>query len=410
MRAVPGIVAAVAVWAGLISAARAAEGEVIFDMETARHKAGEITKEKQKVPAGTVEVVDGKVGKAVKFTFVDGARGGFATAGVKGGPAWDAAGGFSFWVKGDGSSAFGGIEVIDQSDYKLRYGYCFPIESTEWTKVVVPWADLVPELAGPLVEAKEGYKPSGFGNFWFGKWFYWRDYPAHSFSIDQVALEPAVEVAHAPAPAGGALARVRAKIREKKPLTIVTMGDSLSDKNHWANKQVLWSTLLAQELKEKHGVEAKIVNPAIGGTTLSQNLILMPRWLKETPSPDLVIVWFGFNDWDSGVRGERFGQYAALAVDRIRRMTHGSADVLLLTTCPAHARWETGRELEEATKAVAAAKKAGLGDVAAEFRKAGTPDAAMKQTYWASDKVHLGAKGHATAKDVVVQALTGAGE
>ena len=46
-----------------------------------------------------------------------------------------------------------------------------------------------------------------------------------------------------------------------------------------------------------------LVNPAIGGTTLSQNVILMPRWLQVAPSPDLVVIWFGGNDWDTDVRG-----------------------------------------------------------------------------------------------------------
>ena len=38
----------------------------------------------------------------------------------------------------------------------------------------------------------------------------------------------------------------------------------------------------------------------------------MPIWLAETPEPDLVTVWFGFNDWDSGMRGEQFGEMAVV--------------------------------------------------------------------------------------------------
>jgi lysophospholipase L1-like esterase len=77
------------------------------------------------------------------------------------------------------------------------------------------------------------------------------------------------------------------------------MGDSLSDKRHWANRETLWSEQFAQQLHEACGCAVTLVNPAIGGTTLSQNLILIPRWLHDTPRPDLVTVWFGFNDWDS---------------------------------------------------------------------------------------------------------------
>lgn len=402
-------------------------GQVIFDMDTVRHHPGEITtKDKQKVPCGTAEAVDGKFGKAVRFTFVEGASGGLMTAGVRATADWDKADGFSFWVKGDGSDSWGGIEVVDRDNFALRYGYCFPIDSTEWRKIVVPWRDLTPELAGPLMDptaskaaaapkdapapkdAKAaGYAPSGFGNFWFGKWFYWRDYPAESYAIDQVAVEPHIDAERAPAVEPG-LRRVRAKLKEHKPITIVTMGDSLTDKRHWANRTVLWSELLAKDLKAKYGGDVTLVNPAVGGTTLSQNLVTMPKWGKQAPSPDLVVVWFGGNDWDNGVRGERFAQYLRLAVDRIRRQTRGAADVLLMTTDPTHARWDTMAELEQAVRAAAKEKQTGLADVAAECRKAGSADEALRREYWAWDKVHLGPKGHEAARDVVLRAVEAA--
>ena len=90
-------------------------------------------------------------------------------------------------------------------------------------------------------------------------------------------------------------------------MTIVKMGDSLTDKRHWANREVGWVDLLRDRLKAKYGAEASIVNPAIGGTQLRQNLVLMPVWLDRSPEPDLVTVFFGGNDWDAGMRGEEFG-------------------------------------------------------------------------------------------------------
>lgn len=387
---------------------------VLFDMEAIAHKPGEITdKDKRKVPAGTVEAVEGKVGKAARFAFPEGASGGFMTARIKPTPDLDRADGFSFWVKGDGSDAWGGIELIDADDFGLRYGYCFPIDSDEWRKITVPWRDLTPELAGPLVDPKPkpgggGYAPSGFGNFWFGKWFYWRDYPAHAYAIDQVVLEPKIEPdAPPPAPPVPGLSRVRAKLKAGRPVTIVTMGDSLSDKRHWANHAILWSELLAKDLKAKHGGEVTLINPAVGGTTLNQNLVTMPKWSKAAPSPDLVVIWFGGNDWANNVRGPRFAEYLRLAVDRVRRQTKGSADVLLLTTAPGHGAWETYRELEQAARDVAKEKSVALGDAAAAFRKVASPDEALKREYWAWDKVHLGAKGHAVARDVVLGAIEG---
>ena len=108
------------------------EPGVIFDMDTIVHQPNAITIGNAKTYAGTVKLVEGKFGKAVRFSFVDNAKGGFMVA-------------------------------------------HFPINSTDWQKINVRWSDLTPELAAPLVDAAHGYAPSLFGNFWFGKWFYWRD-------------------------------------------------------------------------------------------------------------------------------------------------------------------------------------------------------------------------------------------
>ncbi|MGE5611745.1 MAG: GDSL-type esterase/lipase family protein [Bacillota bacterium] len=378
---------------------------VIFDMETLRHQPGEFTRENQKIRAGTAELVEGKFGRAVKFSFAEGASGGFMTGRVQATADWDKTDGFSFWVKGDGSSTWGGIELIDRDNYALRYGYCFPIDSTEWRKIVVPWRDVIPELAGPLIDPQRGYAPSHLGSFFFGKWFYWREYPSQAYTIDQVMLERKIPHDAPPAAVEPGLQRLRTRLAQHQPITIVTLGDSLTDERHWANRKVVWHHLLAERLRAKYGVAVKVVNPAIGGTTLSQNMVLMPRWGKDAPSPDLVTIWFGGNDWDTGVRAERFSQYLRLAVDRIRRQTHGSADILLMTTCPAHGRWETMKELEQAVRDVAKDKQTGLADIAAEFRKAASADEALKQEYWAWDKVHLGGKGHALTEDVVFRAI-----
>jgi len=377
---------------------------VIFDMDTARHKP--LPFGQKKTPSGTVEIVEGKLGKACKFTFVPDARGGFFTASVKSSPDWDHAQGISFWVKGDGSDSWGGLELIDSSNYALRYGYCFPIDSTEWRKITIPWSDLVPELpAGKLVDPKDGYAPSGFGNFWFGKWFYWRDYPACSFTIDQIAVERSIPVDRADyTPAQAGLPKLLEKLRAKQPVTIVTMGDSLSDKRHWANREVLWSELVVKQLQQKYGGEVRLVNPAIGGTLLTQNLVLMPRWLKDTPAPDLVTVCFGYNDWDSGMRRQRWEEVLRFAVDRIRRMTQGKSEVLLITTCPALKRWETMEELAEGVRKVAAERKTGLADIAAAFHRAGA-DASARPPLYCWDTTHLGKAGHALVAETVVQAI-----
>ena len=95
------------------------------------------------------------------------------------------------------------------------------------------------------------------------------------------------------------------------------------------------------------------MNPAIGGTQLRQNLILIPRWLARAPEPDLVTIFFGGNDWDAGMRGEEFTRACEDAVDRVRRATRGKADVLLITTNPTATRWTETAELAEACRRAA---------------------------------------------------------
>jgi lysophospholipase L1-like esterase len=244
---------------------------------------------------------------------------------------------------------------------------------------------------------------------WIGKWFYWREYPACSFTIERMALEKHIDCPAADyAPSEPGLPRVLAKLKARQPVTIVTMGDSLSDKRHWANRDKLWSEELVIKLKTAYGSEVTLVNPAIGGTTLSQNVILMPRWLHGPTVPDLVIIWFGGNDWDSNVRGPRYKEYLELAVDRVRRETKGQADVLLMTTCPGFAAWETRNELCVAAHEVARERKTGFVDAATAFHKAGSREEALRRQYWAWDNVHLGSGGHDLIAESVFAAI-GAG-
>lgn len=384
---------------------------LLFDFSRVQHKPGEVTTtDNQKLPAGTVELVDGQVGQACKFSFVASTGPQFFTAWVNPSEDWDQYAGFSFWVKGDGSQSCGGLEFIDGNDYGLRFGYCFPIESTDWVKIFVPWGDLVPELSASTVDAKRGFAPSRFRNLWIGKWFYWREHPACSFAIERMTLEKHIDRGATDAtPPEPGLPRVLAKLKARQPVTIVTMGDSLSDKRHWANRDKLWSEELVKKLQAAYGGEVTLVNPAIGGTTLSQNVILLPRWLRAAPMPDLVIIWFGGNDWDSNVRGPRYQEYLELAVDRVRRATKGQAEVLLMTTCPGFAAWETRNELCVAAYEVARARKTGFVDAATAFHQAGTREEALRRQYWVWDNVHLGPGGHELIAETVCAAIGSGG-
>jgi lysophospholipase L1-like esterase len=327
---------------------------------------------------------------------------------LRGAADWDRAAGFSYWVKGDGSKHAGGLQFIWNDDYAARYDFMFPIDGGGWRKVAVAWRDLVPVLPGAkFLDPSSGSAPSRLSALWFGKWWYWRDYAAHSYAIDELRLEPSIPPDPDPeAPAGAPLGRVLARLKAGKPVTIVTMGDSLTDFNHWANKPVNWPTLLVRGIREKYKVDAKVVNPAIGGTQMRQGLVLIPRWLAEAPEPDLVTVAYGYNDWDAGMRGEAFRATAAEAIDRVRRATRGKADVLLLTTTPAFDRWTAMGELAEAARAAARQRKAGLADTEKAFH-AVAPE--RREPLFCRDKVHLGPAGHEAVAATVLAAIEGSG-
>lgn len=396
------IVFALAILPAELSVAAADDSSLIASMDELKFAP---PKEK-----GEAALVTGKVGKAVQFSFEKDARSTFFTSNIRGTPAWDQAAGFSFWVKGDGSSQFGGLELIYDDDYALRYDYCFSAKGTEWTKVVIAWSDLVPVLPGARARTlgAGANPPSKVTAFWFGKWWYWGDYPPGTFTIDEIRLEPKIERdANVLMPPSAPLGRLMQKLKTGRPITIVTMGDSLTDTRHWANRTVVWPALVADQLQAKYKSAVTVINPAIGGTLLQQNLVLIPRWLEKAPEPDLVTVFFGGNDWESGMRGEEFTAACRDAVDRIRRATQGKADVLLMTTNPTMERWETMAELGAACRTAARDRDAGLADTEAAFHVAGKTG---RNVLYVDDRVHLSPAGHAVVAETVLNAIAGAGK
>jgi lysophospholipase L1-like esterase len=359
---------------------------------------------------GKAEQVEGHSGKAVRFSFDKDCQGAFFTSPIRGRPEWDEAAGFSFWVKGDGSDHFGGLELIYDEDYAIRYDFMFPIKSTEWTKITVAWRDLIPVLPGPrakLLNPAKGNKPSKISALWVGKWWYWRDYAAHSYAIDDIRLEKEITLdTNDYKPSGPPLRRVLEKLKAGKPVTIVTMADSLADYRHWSNREISWPVLLQKRLEEKYHTKVTIHNPALGGTQLRHNLVLIPRWVAEVPEPDLVTICFGGNDWDGGMRGPEFEESNRDAIDRLRRATKGKADVLLLTTVPSVARWTTMQELAEGCRKAAKDRNAGLADAEKAFLDAGKD---KKEVLYVWDKTHLSRAGHEVIARTILEAIEQAG-
>jgi lysophospholipase L1-like esterase len=385
----------------LVASALPAFSQIISSMDELRWN---VPKEKAQA-----ELVEGKVGKAVQFSFERESRSVFFTSNLKGNPDWDKAAGFSFWVKGQGSNVWGGLQFIYNEDYGLRYDYMFPVRGTNWTQVVVAWSDLIPVLPGTnahLLNPKGGNLPSKLRGPWFGKWWYWGEYPAHAYAVDEIRLEPVIAKEQGACQTDELpLQRFLKKLQAGKPVTIVTMGDSLTDYRHWANREVAWPKLLREQLRQRYGSEVTIANPAIGGTQLRQNTMLIPRWLEQAPEPDLVTICFGGNDWESGMRGSLFEEAYGDTIERVRCATKGKADILVMTTVPSVAQWTTRAELGEAGRKAAIAQKAGLADTEKAFWMAGEKD---KERLFVRDKVHLSPDGHKLTAETVLKCIEAA--
>lgn len=360
-----------------------------------------------RVPAAkaSASLVAGKAGN-IEFRFDKDSQNVFFSSSIRGQPDWDDAAGFSFWAKGDGSKDVGAIQFIYDDDYAVRYEFAFSLTDTEWHKVTVAWSDLVPVLPGKksnLLDPTGENRPSKLSALWVGKWWHWRDYPAHSFVMDDLRLETKIETKEAPL--SGGLSRIRARLRRGEPITIVTMGDSLTDTRHWANREVDWGSLLKKQLEAKYNSAVTVVNPAIGGTQLRQGLVQIPRWLIQASEPDLVMVCYGGNDWEAGMRGPQFEESFLDGIKRIRRATEGKADILILTTVPSLEKWNATAELADACREASKKQGTGLADLQRAFHQVGEKERAR---LFVNDKVHLSADGHKLVAETILSAVQGA--
>jgi hypothetical protein len=76
----------------------------------------------------TARLVSGQQGSAVEFRFEQDSQNVFVHTRIRGEPKWDESEGFSFWVKGDGSSNVGVFHFIYDDDYSVRYEYAFSLK------------------------------------------------------------------------------------------------------------------------------------------------------------------------------------------------------------------------------------------------------------------------------------------
>lgn len=318
---------------------------------------------------------------------------------------WDGSQGLSFYVKGDGSDVWAPIAV--SAGYgAFSYVYFFPLKSTDWVKYTVAWRDFIPEDEVEPMGTPEGLPPGGIQVLRFGcRWRIWYDnanLPAHSFSVDQVQIETHVPLTTAP-PAPAPFAAFLEKLRRREPVTIQFQGDSITAGTALADKVAERYSTKTQDLLRQwlgyDGIDCR--NRAVGGARVND----ARAWLERDfvgGAPDLVTIWYGYNDKTAGYSKEHYQQMMSDYIDRIAAVTQGKSAIVLFATGPGtQGRFTMMDGYAQAIRDLAAARQLPCFDVHAMMKALGRGP--MRDIM--ADQAHPNTQGHQLIADHLAQFL-----
>jgi len=116
----------------------------------------------------------------------------------------------------------------------------------------------------------------------------------------------------------------------EKFVTVVALGDSNTEVNHWTMGSLNWVGLLQCNLHQCFRNGFTLINSGRGGDTAAGAMGRLERDVLRF-KPDLVIVSFGLNDSGSGCGVDAFADACAALLAKIRA---GGGQVLLRTPNP----------------------------------------------------------------------------
>ncbi|MFM7056578.1 MAG: GDSL-type esterase/lipase family protein [Planctomycetota bacterium] len=163
-----------------------------------------------------------------------------------------------------------------------------------------------------------------------------------------VTYEHAAEAwtAGLPELASATLPRSTTRLRERQPLSIVLLGDSIStgcNASGWAKAppfQPPWQDLLLQHLQAVSSPAVSLTNLAVGGTSTPWGLTKIPDVLAA--KPDLVLLAFGMND----ASGRPAAEYKANVARMLEAIRSAAPDTefILVAGMLGNADWTTLRQ------------------------------------------------------------------
>lgn len=253
--------------------------------------------------------------------------------------SWDGCNGVSLMVRGDGSDEWGCVQFGGSgSNGRYTYSLYVPLRDRSWHEVRAHFSELVSESPVHAIGTEGSLPPSGIARVTFGtRWhLYWNNspMPSHAFSVDDIRL-----IADAPQPGPPPSARpleeVIQRLRDREPVAIQCMGDSITAGTGLPDRDTQrYAVLLQQVLRDRLGYDDIVCySRAVGGAKLSDARFWYRRDFDGV-SPDLVTICYGYND-KSGAHPADFYRFQLDDyIDRIARVTGGTAAVCPITTLP----------------------------------------------------------------------------
>jgi len=113
-------------------------------------------------------------------------------------------------------------------------------------------------------------------------------------------------------------------------VTIVTLGDSITEQNHWTLGGLCWAGMLPMGLNNVFPKGKCVINSGISGDSAEFGLLRLERDVFRF-NPDIVVVSYGMNDCFK-VHPKVFRRQLGEMVDRIRR--HNQPIIVLRTPNP----------------------------------------------------------------------------
>jgi len=155
------------------------------------------------------------------------------------------------------------------------------------------------------------------------------------------AHEPGEWTGATPSFAGDRLPHTLAKLKNKQPLSIALLGDSIStgcNASGWAKTapfQPPYQDLFVMDLEAVYGGKVSLANFAVGGTDTVWGLNTIGKVIEA--KPDLVILAFGMND-SAGHPVERYQANIRGMIDAVRK-TLPDAEFILIATMLGNRDW-----------------------------------------------------------------------